>query len=431
MASFTPIWQESVDGSGVIANYGEMSFSYGGLTASCGEDKTNLKTAEIIDNGDSYTINFVVAVDKTYYWAFTNFQGSILSSEAHSYVPKELEISVYGDKRTITFEDISASDPNITTTEYVARVDGSELLQEGTTFNQNQLVDDSYQNVATKMSEIIKNNIKNDYTNGIADGKVPVICSDYNNIDDEVVKDWTNGDLIQPNDIVRVDKDNFGTSVSKYKDGSDKFWRVVGRTFSKQGVPRQSLSVQEVKFVETQEPISVTYSVTFPERLVVYSNGEQITSGTRINKGEKIKIDSIENGEYSSVTLNYIRINGTDVSLGQEVEINENITITVSFNAKKILMQPFFFDLSNNVNVEYNPNNYDNTRGEIFVWLTDFGVSFNVEIPTNGYEEITYNDYKFYISADNVSANIKDYGNLYGSTEGAIESIVNVGTVIE
>jgi hypothetical protein len=109
-----------------------------------------------------------------------------------------------------------------------------EVLQQDTLFNN------------TQMHDIIKNNIKSDYVDGISNSTITVSCGDYYNSNGIKVKTWSQGDLLEVGDIVRIDKDNNGNSASVYSNGTPKIWRVTGRRFRKQGVPLIDLELQEI-----------------------------------------------------------------------------------------------------------------------------------------------------------------------------------------
>lgn len=95
----------------------------------------------------------------------------------------------------------------------------------------------------------IANNIIEDYKNGISLAKITISCSDMFNIQGNKVKDFSNGEVLNVGDIVRVDKDNNGNSLWSYTNGTPMYWRVTGRKFRKAGVPMIDLELQEVRVV--------------------------------------------------------------------------------------------------------------------------------------------------------------------------------------
>jgi hypothetical protein len=111
----------------------------------------------------------------------------------------------------------------------------SELLQNGTTYN------------STKMSDIILQNVINDYKYGISDATITVACADYYNEAGEQVKNWGAGHIIEVGDIVSIKKDNNGTPLVSYKDGTEYKWRVKSANFRKSGVPLIDLQLQEIR----------------------------------------------------------------------------------------------------------------------------------------------------------------------------------------
>lgn len=100
----------------------------------------------------------------------------------------------------------------------------NELLQTGTLYNGNKVVD------------VIQSNILSDYANGIRTGNVTISCSNYYNIDGSIAKNWSLGEVIQVGDLVSV-------------NGNKSIWRVTGRNFRKVGVPMIDLELQEVRVV--------------------------------------------------------------------------------------------------------------------------------------------------------------------------------------
>ncbi|MBQ2871653.1 hypothetical protein IJE86_08125 [bacterium] len=195
----------------------------------------------IFDDGEEYRCDYKVLTGVLK----LSFQERIVPDSASTvvwhnvslkkYTAQSTSIAVYGDKRKISSVNISASDSNIATAKSIAQVGSSELLQTGTKYK------------GTKMSTIIKNNIKQDYSTGISNGSINIICDTYYDEDGNLVKNWGVGEVIKPYEIVRIDKNNNGDSQSEYKDGSPRYWRVTGRNFLKTGVPLINLELQEVK----------------------------------------------------------------------------------------------------------------------------------------------------------------------------------------
>lgn len=201
-------------------------------------DNDYLVEYNILTEVSCFTGNFSLAQGET-----PSDLGHQFHGKANKYSALSLDIVVYGNKRTITFSDNNESD--YSTSNNVVSITNSELLQDNTVVS---YID--YENAHVFFAnsvDLITNNIKDDYKNGIADATITVTCSNYYDINGNLVKDWSKGEIIQVGDIVRVDKDNEGNSASSYADKTPRLWRVTGRTFRKQGVPLIDLELQEIK----------------------------------------------------------------------------------------------------------------------------------------------------------------------------------------
>lgn len=217
------------------------------LTASVSmTDSTDIGTISfedgIVDNGDRYTITFKILVGKKLLKLSatsadvqigSGVYATAVTGPAEYLQPQKLEITVYGNKRIISFEDVSVND--VSNSKNVIGIATSNLLQENTKLSE------------VKMSTIITNNIVNDYSTGISNGKITIGCADYYDINGNKVKTWANGDILEVGDIIRIDKDNLGNSISKYADGTIRYWQITGRKFRNTGVPMIDLEYMETK----------------------------------------------------------------------------------------------------------------------------------------------------------------------------------------
>lgn len=152
------------------------------------------------------------------------------------YIPLSLEISCFGDTKTISFQDVDTSADE--SGEHTVSIGGNEMLQTATTL----VVDGTSTDLATQISK----NITTDYKNGIETMRLTVCCADYKDTYGVVRKNWSKGEIFEVGDIVRVDKDNNGTPAVTYKNGNAKLWKVTGRTFRNEGVPLVDLELQEI-----------------------------------------------------------------------------------------------------------------------------------------------------------------------------------------
>lgn len=324
-------------------------------------NKSNLKTISIgsaingiVDNGDSYTINAIVLIAKraislgiSGQWQKNGVNQSPIYGTSVFWRPLQLEVSFNGNKRVIDISDMSVSDENISVSGNPVSLQGSELLQSDTKLAN-----------GTNMAEQLKANIHSDYSGGVSTARVSVVCMDYYDINGEKAKDWANGDIFNIGDIVRVDRDNFGNPASEYKDGGAYFWKVIGRTFRYAGVPVVDLELQEAKL---PRPLILT----IPKGLIVESRGDRIYNGHEVPFGESVIVRGIDFTLPSNLsTLNWIKANGTEIEVGQEIPVNSDITFSYSYTPVQIFSlgeNDMFttFQLDKVVSrIIYNPSNY-------------------------------------------------------------------------
>lgn len=102
-----------------------------------------------------------------------------------------------------------------------------------------------YEPKYSTMDNFISDEILEDYENGIRTGQIDIFPSDFYNSNSNLLKDWSNGDLIEVNDIVRVLDEN-GDSVFGY-------WQVVDRTVRYKGQVIETLVLREIKRIELEE----------------------------------------------------------------------------------------------------------------------------------------------------------------------------------
>lgn len=115
-------------------------------------------------------------------------------------------------------------------------IESNEIMQNGAKYNNKSMITD-----------IITNNLLEDYGKGIATATITVDCTNYYDEKGKLIKNWDNGDIIDVGDILRIDKDNNGTPQSVYFNGEAKLWQVVGRNFRKKGKPFIDLELREIK----------------------------------------------------------------------------------------------------------------------------------------------------------------------------------------
>lgn len=254
------------DDEGNILYNIDASFDIYGVSVNASlPDETNLGTLNVEEDENNYIINFKVLI------GYTKISGSMLNDASSSttgtseaYYMKEgssLDVSAYGIKRTISFTDVTNSTDNISTALTVSDISGGgRLLQTGTNYN------------GTKVSDLIKNNIISDYESGIKTASVTISGVNYYNNTGELVKNWKNGEIIQPNEVVAVEKQN-------YKNGSPITWRVTGREFNWDGEPLTTLELMEAR--KTYPLLSYTYNSS-ENGYSVYSVSDEISGNISI-----------------------------------------------------------------------------------------------------------------------------------------------------
>ena len=101
--------------------------------------------------------------------------------------------------------------------------------------------------ISDPMTTIIRRNILTDSKIGIVSAnQKDLACLDVYDINGNRVLDFSKGGIIKVGDVVRIDRDNDGNSISYKQNGEPRYWRVVGRQVSKVGVPKIALSLREI-----------------------------------------------------------------------------------------------------------------------------------------------------------------------------------------
>ena len=212
-------------------------FSESNLSGSQTATLQNKFALNIADNGDYWVITFTIPASENYY--YYEIYGGNIRSDLQDYDAKKLEVSLYGDKRVISFEEVDLSSPNIANATTIASVPTNELMQ--------------------KSEDVIgiRNNILYDYEKGAPTANIDLFCG---------LKDWENGEIINKGDIIK-----FADDVDK--NGDENLWRVTGRTFEYKGAPKLSLELQRQKCWHT--------IWTGSAKAENISNGDFTTSGTK------------------------------------------------------------------------------------------------------------------------------------------------------
>ena len=176
------------------------------IIASCDDNSNtttspNLFRVSVEDSGEEYWVaNITILVGKEAREANSNGDGG-----GGRFIPHSVTVSFYGDVKEVVFEEVDCSSANIESATNPVSVPTNELMQ--------NLSD----------VESIRDNILNDYKNGVPTATIDLFCG---------LGDWKNGEIIQPNRLLQFEDE-------------DGYWRVTGRTFKYKGAPTLSLELQQ------------------------------------------------------------------------------------------------------------------------------------------------------------------------------------------
>ena len=195
-----------------ISDAMSCTLEYGATASVSCTDKSNIFTPYIFketkdSNGaDFWEATITILVGKE---AKHSFVGSTTSVDNEyiggRFTPLSVNISFYGDVKEIVFEEVDCSSANIESATNPVSVPTNELMQ--------NLSD----------VESIRDNILDDYKNGVPTATIDLFCG---------LGDWKNGEIIQPNRLLQFEDE-------------DGYWRVTGRTFKYKGAPTLSLELQQ------------------------------------------------------------------------------------------------------------------------------------------------------------------------------------------
>ena len=175
------------------------------------EDKSTIvdKNLFTLVNNEYYSATVTILVGKRCYYLseekdWTDNTSSY-SGYGYSWIPKAASVSFYGNVYEVSFEEVDCSSANIESATNPVSVPTNELMQ--------NLSD----------VESIRDNILDDYKNGVPTATIDLFCG---------LGDWKNGEIIQPNRLLQFEDE-------------DGYWRVTGRTFKYKGAPTLSLELQQ------------------------------------------------------------------------------------------------------------------------------------------------------------------------------------------
>ena len=163
----------------------------------------------VTETDDYYTFDVCLQQSTKWYNAESNWSDSLNYSigngTLYSANVSAIAITVNGVKKVISFEELDCSSKGIENATNAITIPTSELMQ--------------------NLSDVekIRDTILSDYAGGVATASIDLFCG---------LKDWENGEIIQPNDILTI-------------EGEDGYWRATGRTFKYNGSPTLSLDLQK------------------------------------------------------------------------------------------------------------------------------------------------------------------------------------------
>lgn len=195
-----------------ISDAMSCTLEYGATASVSCTDKSNIFTPYVFketkdgNGADFWEATITILVGKE---AKHSFVGSTTSVDNEyiggRFTPLSVNISFYGDVKEIVFEEVDCSSANIESATNPVSVPTNELMQ--------NLSD----------VESIRDNILDDYKNGVPTATIDLFCG---------LGDWKNGEIIQPNRLLQFEDE-------------DGYWRVTGRTFKYKGAPTLSLELQQ------------------------------------------------------------------------------------------------------------------------------------------------------------------------------------------
>lgn len=131
-----------------------------------------------------------------------------------------------------------------------AKIETNEIMR-----NAYALVyDEEEQQIPLHSKKYLEDSILSDYTNGIRKGETSIFPCDLYYTDGTIAKTWKNGEIIEINDIVKIErevKNEYGEIEVKNalydKNGLDVYFRVVDRKVRYEGQILIELVLQEIK----------------------------------------------------------------------------------------------------------------------------------------------------------------------------------------
>lgn len=375
-------------GSGEIPTRFSDYFTFNGVLYGGNEkfdldipDNSNLKTATVTkdDNGYYHVELTVLVYNEQYdYRKATHAYGSpnnvfYYDGDYNEYTATQLNVTFKGDKRVVSFDITkSASSANVASAKTVAKLNHNTLLQTGTTYK------------GTPIADIIRENVLDDYKNGISTATLNCTCDDVYTTKGTLALNFSEGRTLQVGDIVRLDKSHSGVSYYTKQDGSPQHFKVTGVTYGYDGYPYQNLELQalsnDVTHIYTTK-VDDHYEVGDGTNFALTSYNSIIPKEININDfigGEVTKVNAnafFNSNTYTYPTLDLLVFDSEVVldgysltNIANKIVFNGNITSTTSDLPAIVFMagQPFYgeapstpiVEFGEHVNIVGSPNGF-------------------------------------------------------------------------
>lgn len=360
----------------------------------------------VLKDNNNYTIYGTVEIVSTSNYNQNDYEGN-------------LYLIAINDTLSLAIHSLTVKNNNIINDTADFTIPSNELMAVSTynTYNNDNILD------------TVINNIKLDYSNGLANGNISVAVMDYSSISGDKKIEINNGEILLLNNVIKVEGDN-------------RYWKIVGKTINK--YPKIKLNIIELKeSVALFEAIVINNYSTTSFSLLTFNNGSYILSNENIiikssNLTDWIDITpagigswSVSGIKYANDKLFLLRNNGAPLySEDNGSNWNEDATIQDNITSHDIAFGNDIYVIvgsmnSSNHNIAYSSNATSWTTGRassehdqyINLNKVTFGREIFVAIST------TVSTPSIFYSSDGISWNEiniynGEYQNMYGIAYG-------------
>lgn len=286
---------------------------------------TNGKINVATEDENNYYVSLLLLVGGRYAGieGFSNEITGAFYNETGQYeqlIPQKVEISFYGNIREITFQDVDASTPNISTSKNLVSLRHNELMQLGATWGGTLLVDK------------IKSNVLTDYENGIPTATIDLFCGSLSNGKPSQKIDWASGEIL-----------SVGNKIKFADDKDELVWDITGRTFTYNASPKIRLELkktpmwhivwsgqQAVNFPKKAGVIKKGSYYYGSETTYIYLGNRNPDSHIRISGNGMCRINS--SGEGTAYTIENLEVSSVSTTVKDNDTESLYGNISVSYN---------------------------------------------------------------------------------------------------